>query len=935
MTDNLIDILWIIIASGLVFIMQAGFAMVESGLTRSKNSINVAIKNLTDLGVSVIAYWLFGFALMFGRSFSGLIGTDNFFVSIGFAGAGAWTAVFFLFQAMFCSTAATIVSGAVAERMRYGSYIISTILLSAIIYPIYGHWVWGSFHNGLHPGWLESLGFVDFAGSTVVHSVGGWIALAALLILGPRTGRFDDEGKPRKIPGSNIPMVVLGVLLLWFGWFGFNGGSTLALNSDVAPILVNTTLSAASGMVASLAIGWLVYRRAEVGLVLNGALAGLVAITANAHVVTGLDALAIGAVGGLVMLLSTRALESLKIDDAVGAIPVHLAAGIWGTLAVAIFGDPQRIGTGLPMLEQLGVQGIGVAVGGVWSFGTAYIFLWIANQLNPLRVKPEDEHRGLNVTEHGASTEIFDLFSTLETQAASGDLSLRAPVEPFTEVGQIAGRYNQVLDRLEESTVAKDDFLQILSGMTDGLFLIDSRGTIFPYYSLTTERLFETTNLSAHRLQDLLRPLITRDVMTQIEDFIELLFNPSIPITTLETLNPLASGELFFDRSQGTMESKFMDFRFIRLPDNRAMVLVHDKTDEVVLAKKVEQTKKQTESEMELFYRLIHLEPAMLRDFIDGTNQDLAEINRIFQNSGPLEERLLTLSRLVHTIKGDAQLLGLEIVVQQTHEFEDRIQTLKERIPLRHADFLSLAVGFTKLQTLIQRIQNLLSRISRFRDSYQPQTTPARNTSLEAALPRLTQTLAERYGKQAALDMTNFSVGEIPDHLRKTVSDIIIQLLRNSMVHGIESPDDRVQRGKPAAATIWISSTKGSDGGITIRHRDNGQGLRLDAIRSQVITRGILDNQRAQKLTLQELIPYIFYPAVSTAEATDTTAGRGMGMNLVQQLVKRLEGKIEVKTKSGEYCEFSITIPESAYQLQQTTDQESETATSDLAVSQV
>jgi len=429
----------------------------ESGLTRSKNSINVAIKNITDFGISTILFWAFGFALMFGTSHGAWIGSTGFFLPLD---EGTWPTAFFLFEIMFCATAVTIVSGATAERLRFRSYIIISIILSGLIYPTFGHWVWNGSQNGISSGWLGMLGFVDFAGSTVVHSVGGWVALAALLVIGPREGRFPKVGVHKKIHGSNLPLSVLGVLLLWIGWFGFNGGSTLAMNDQVAGIVTNTFLAGASGSMSTLAIGWMLRRRADVELLIFGSIAGLVAITATAHAVNAIWALVIGGIGGIVMLGVEYLLEHFHIDDAVGAIPVHLGAGIWGTLAVAIFGETELLNTGLNRWTQLLTQVIGIGVCFLWVFGTSYISFRVINRFLPLRVTPEDEYIGLNVSEHGATTELLDMFRIMDDQARTGDMNLRVPVEPFTEVGQIAARYNWVMDALQKTTAKTEASLK-------------------------------------------------------------------------------------------------------------------------------------------------------------------------------------------------------------------------------------------------------------------------------------------------------------------------------------------------------------------------------------------------------------------------------------------------------------------------------------------
>ena len=457
MDTMLTDIFWVLICAGLVFLMQAGFTCLESGLTRSKNSINVAIKNITDFGISTILFWAFGFGMMFGTSFNGWIGSTQFFLSLD---EGPWTSTFFLFEIMFCATAVTIVSGATAERLRFRSYIIISIILSGLIYPIFGHWVWSGVQSGTASGWLGRMGFVDFAGSTVVHSVGGWVALAALLIIGPREGRFPPVGTHMKIHGSNLPMSVLGVLLLWVGWFGFNGGSTLALNDQVAGIITNTFLAGASGVMVTLTVGWIIRKQADAELVIFGSIAGLVAITASAHAVSTASALAIGGIGGIVMLGVDYLMDYLHIDDAVGAIPVHLGAGIWGTLAVAIFGKEEILGTGLSRWGQLLIQATGIGVCFLWTFGLSYGLFMLINLFFPLRVTAEDERIGLNVSEHGATTELLDMFRTMDSQAKTGDMSLRVPVEPFTEVGQIAERYNWVMEALQKEAAKTESSLQ-------------------------------------------------------------------------------------------------------------------------------------------------------------------------------------------------------------------------------------------------------------------------------------------------------------------------------------------------------------------------------------------------------------------------------------------------------------------------------------------
>lgn len=394
-----VDTIWVILCAGLVFMMQAGFLCLETGFTRSKNNANVAVKNLTDFCLSSLVFWLVGFGLMFGVSRSGWFGASEF--AADYAERDLPFTVFFVFQLMFCGAAVTIISGAVAERMKFGAYLLITAAVSGMIYPISGHWAWHGLLSGEGEGFLAVAGFYDFAGSTVVHSVGGWAALAALLVLGPRTGRFNGAGDGPSFIPSSLPLAALGTILLFIGWLGFNGGSTLALNEQVGTVLVTTVLGGAAGAVAAGFLAFGVTGRIDPGQFFNGCLGGLVAVTAGANVFATPMAIVAGAVGGMVVVACEELLKFFRVDDAVGAIPVHLGAGIWGTVAVGLYGDLTVIGTGLDRIEQIGVQLYGITVIGLWAFTTTYVVLALVNRVYPLRVSRENELRGLNYAEHG------------------------------------------------------------------------------------------------------------------------------------------------------------------------------------------------------------------------------------------------------------------------------------------------------------------------------------------------------------------------------------------------------------------------------------------------------------------------------------------------------------------------------------------------------
>jgi len=470
---SFVDTLWVIDCAILVFIMQAGFMCMETGLSRHKNSINVALKNAADFGVAVVIFWIFGFGLMFGTSFNGYFGTDLFL----FKTEKAEYMTYFVFQAMFVATAATIISGAVAERMKFVGYLIITVLATGIIYPLVGHWAWSSSYlNNMDAtrqllavtgqvkttGWLTDLGFVDFAGSTIVHSVGGWIALSAVLILGPRIGKYSKANKG-KFTGSSFPLAVLGTLILWFGWFGFNGGSNGAMDDSVPLILINTFLAAAFGLLTGLATSFIIFKKPDAYYVILGPLAGLVAITAGCNSMTSITAIFVGIIGSLIAIFINELLNKFEIDDVVGAIPVHLAAGIWGTLAVGFFSNLETLDTGLNRIEQIKAQFIGVISIGVFTFIVSYILLKIINYFYPLRVSPLHEELGLNIAEHNATSVEHDLISILEKQSESGDLTIRGPQDPFTAGGVIGLYYNKLMSKLESSEAQKEKWRNRIS----------------------------------------------------------------------------------------------------------------------------------------------------------------------------------------------------------------------------------------------------------------------------------------------------------------------------------------------------------------------------------------------------------------------------------------------------------------------------------------
>ncbi len=478
---------WILICAALVFVMQAGFICLESGLVRSKNSINVAIKKTMDICLSGAVFWTIGYGIMYGESYQGIVGTSKFFFDdIG----SPWLASFFIFQVMFCSTTTTIVSGVVAERMRFWAYLMIAVIVSGFVYPVAGHWIWGGAGGGETLGWLANLGFIDFAGSTVVHSVGGWIALAAAIVVGPRIGRFGKGGCV--IRGNNIPIAALGTLLLWFGWFGFNGGSTFELNEHVPGILINTCISAMFGGLFCMLVSNWVKGQLDALTAMNGIIAGLVSITASCHIVVPSSAAIIGAVAGGIAVFGIRILERMEIDDAVGAIPAHLFAGIWGTLAVALFAEHQYLAEGVGRWQQFQVQSTGVVCVSIYAFGLSLVLLRIINNYYPLRINVAGEIQGLNISEHGETTEILDLLVEMEEQTAKGDFTKKVNEESTGEVGQIARQYNNVLNRVNQEIRGRQNALDalfqsearksaIMEAALDAIITINYQGDIIEF----------------------------------------------------------------------------------------------------------------------------------------------------------------------------------------------------------------------------------------------------------------------------------------------------------------------------------------------------------------------------------------------------------------------------------------------------------------------
>ncbi|MCZ0702740.1 Amt family ammonium transporter [Natronobacillus azotifigens] len=421
-TQGTVDMIWVMLAAFLVFFMHAGFAMVESGFTRAKNSLNIIMKNFLTISIGPILFFLIGYGIMFGSSAGSFIGSDGFLLD------GVEDIGFFVFQAMFVATCATIISGAVAERMKLGMYVLIVIAMTAFIYPVVGHWIWSD------DGWLVNLGFSDFAGSTVVHLTGAVGALTVVLFLGARLGKYTGN-KINVIPGHNIPMGALGVFILWLGWFGFNGGSTLEADPTLIPMVVATTLMAsAGGLIATALYSQLRFKHVDASLSLNGVLAGLVGVTAGTAEVSIVGAIIIGLISGVILVEGITFFDTkLKIDDPVGALSVHGLCGIWGTLAVGLFSLDTGLFYGFGP-EQLGVQAIGVIAVIAWTMATVGLVTFIITRFSSIRVSEEEEISGLDIAEHGSNAyEFKDSLVTKESVSSNSGFGLADRLNNLSE----------------------------------------------------------------------------------------------------------------------------------------------------------------------------------------------------------------------------------------------------------------------------------------------------------------------------------------------------------------------------------------------------------------------------------------------------------------------------------------------------------------------
>ena len=452
-----INHVWVMIAACMVFFMQLGFTSYEAGFSQSKNAISISIRNLVEFLVSSLMFYAVGFGFMFGVSSLGWIGTNHFFTNGVITHPGNLSYTFFFYQLVFAATASTIVSGAIAERSSFIPNVLGPAFMVGVIYPIFGHWAWGSLFYPEQMGWLGRLGFIDFAGSTVVHSIGGWFALAGALVLGPRIGKYNADGSSNPMGLHNVPLATLGTFFLWFGWFGFNGGSLLRASADIGLVITNTNMAAAAAGVSALIFNYTMERRLNAGKLFTAILAGLVAITAGSNRVDPHGAVYIGLITGIISILAQDFIEKiLKIDDPVAAVAVHGVGGVIGTLCVAIFSEKSTLlAEGCNRINQLGIQAAGAGVAFVWSFGLGTIFFLCLKKIADIRVSPEEEKKGLNVAEYEDVASWLDFMRITRLQDVNVLLEKR--------VAERTEELQKMNVALEKANRLKSEFLATMS----------------------------------------------------------------------------------------------------------------------------------------------------------------------------------------------------------------------------------------------------------------------------------------------------------------------------------------------------------------------------------------------------------------------------------------------------------------------------------------
>ena len=842
------DMMWTLIASFLIFLMQAGFTLVEVGFTRAKNAGNVVMKNMIDFALGSIGFFLIGYGLMFGASAAGLFGTGDFFLG-HITSAGKVDNLKFanlMFQVVFAATAATIVSGAMSERTKFIGYLFYSLLISMLIYPVVGHWVWGG-------GWLARVGMIDFSGSTVVHSVGGWVSLAGVLVAGPRLGRYNRDGSVNLIPGHNIPLVALGVFILWFGWFGFNTGNTLsATNPSIALIAVNTILAGASGALCAMAVTWALRGKPDVGITLNGILSGLVSCTGGVAIISPFSAAAIGSVAGFILYFSLSAFERRRIDDPVGAISVHGVNGIWGTLAVGLFAQDQYVQNSLGYavnglffgggFNLLAVQTLAVVSVFLWAFPLSWFFFKMLDKTLGLRVSPEEEVRGLDFGEHSmTSYPVFDEFQKKQEQILE-ELERVRELSLLHDIGQSMHTLN-----LEETLEL------ILQGVAKGIgfdrvrlyFLDEEKRQLVCKVAVGVEKeKIQSLTLPYDREDNMVsrammerRPFIVEDAARDPRVNLGL-------ISFLDVKSFAVAPLLSRDRVLGGISADNLITQTVITENKLQSLMIFANQAALAL-------------ENALMYEELKTFSSQLEGRVRKASARLEETQRqLFQS-----EKLAALGKLsagiAHEIRNP--LTSIKILIHSLVD-EQATETSREK---------DLAV----IEAEIERVNKI---IKQFLDFARPRPPSLEPMEVKAILEETLALLVyEMEAQKISLERSYApDIPPVPMD-REQMKQVFLNLMLNAI--------QAMERGGHLRVTIRWKSAPSGDGGRSVAEiavQDTGPGME-ENIRSK-----------------------IFEPFFSTKEE-----GIGLGLPIALRIVEEHGGQIQVESRAGEGTTFTITLP--------------------------
>lgn len=893
--DDVLDT-WVLACAAGVLFMQAGFMCLESGMSRAKNSVNVAVKNLADFVTAFLLYWLVGFGLMYGDSWSGFLGTSLFGADIS---NESDLPAFFLFQSVFCGTAVTICSGAIAERTRFFGYLALSLVSSALIYPVFGHWAWGGLYSGTSVGWLEEMGFIDFAGSTVVHGTGAWIALAALFVVGPRRDKYGEGGEPMRLPPHNLVFVYLGTFVLAFGWLGFNCGSDLSLEHNPTGIAVNTLVAGCCGAVSAALLSAIVNRgRLEPEMGSNGMLGGLVAITAGCAFVSAGGAACLGIVAGILVVTATLFLErTIHLDDVCGAVAVHGVCGAWGTIGLTFFIRPALRPEGFTLLHQLGVQLFGVIAAFGWAFGTSFVALLLINRFIRLRCSPDEEDQGLNVTEHGATSSLLDLRNAMNLATEDGAYSEQMKVVPEygTESGDLAFSFNCMVDAIMEDRqqleACNRDLKRIMETVEQGIFSIDREGVVGAECSSAMDRWFGES-CRERRLSDFIGQF-DESAGARLGFGLEQVFEELLPIEVTVSLLPqrfVARNDVYSVDYDPVYEDEAL---------TGLAVSIREITDLI-------RSEELQEKERELL-RIINA----LSEDRTGYTQFLNEAGKLVialrsaTTMGISEYR-----RQLHTLKGIARIYGLTRLAGAAHDLEtvirdrDTLPTQKERGPLCEAwdtlaRQLDRILGIVDDGIVIPReeyehvVRSALQACSDEQLAIRMAAWGLEDTGV--VLQRLSgraEALAKKLGK-APITVQIEGTGLLLEasHWSAFWSSVV-HLLNNAIDHGFEDSASRREVGKPTQGTLKMQ-TQITDDNFVFSVSDDGGGINWDKVRRKAEAHGL------PRQSLGDLADALFSDGISTRDEVSESSGRGVGMASVRAQCERLGGYIDVQSRWG------------------------------------